>query len=65
VASPGPDDFSGGLVRSEIITILTAMITRYKSGRPHIKRQKVMPVSHILANCSTIVTNGSRLCSSL
>ncbi|OJJ52947.1 hypothetical protein ASPSYDRAFT_37036 [Aspergillus sydowii CBS 593.65] len=44
VASPGPDDFSGGLVHSEIITIFTAMITRYKSGRPYIKRQKVMPV---------------------
>ncbi|KAL4877862.1 hypothetical protein BJY04DRAFT_221634 [Aspergillus karnatakaensis] len=35
------------LMRSEVITILTAMISRYQNGRPVMKKNKVMPVSLI------------------
>ncbi|KAL4919700.1 hypothetical protein BDW62DRAFT_199709 [Aspergillus aurantiobrunneus] len=44
VANPQPASFNGGLVHGEVQTILTAMVNRYKNGRPYLKRRRVMPV---------------------
>ncbi|KAL4868986.1 hypothetical protein BDV12DRAFT_196786 [Aspergillus spectabilis] len=44
IASPESANLDNTLVRGEVTTILTAMISRYKNGRQILKRQKVMPV---------------------
>ncbi|KAL4781752.1 hypothetical protein BJX76DRAFT_359609 [Aspergillus varians] len=44
VANPRPENFHGGLVHGEVMTILTAMVSRYKKCRPYIRKEKVMPI---------------------